>query len=155
MVSKITTIDKYPLEKRRLVKKAIAKSIKWYILIGFILLLNLYSEAGAAPLQQYLILAAIIFILELVYQNMLYKRYFYNIERKFLIIREGVASRRERNIPHKRIHDIYVDQDILDRIFNLWDLHLTTTDSRLFNIHIDGLSGKNAKAIRNILLKKI
>lgn len=149
-----TTVDKYPLEKRRVLKKAITRSIKWYVLIGFLLLLTLYNEP-AISIQQYLYLAAIIFALELIYQSMFHKRYFYNLEKKMITIREGVIARRERNIPYKRVHDLYVDQDIFDRIFKLWDLHLTTTDSRLFNIHIDGLSGKNAKAIRALLLKKI
>ncbi len=148
-----TTVDKYPVEKRRVLKKAITASIKWCLVLALLLIINLYN--GINPLQEYLVLAVIIFSLEFIYHNMLYKRYFYNMERKFLTIREGVIARRERNIPFKRIHDIYVDQDLLDRIFKLWDLHLTTTDSRLFNIHIDGLSAKNAKAIRNLLLKKI
>ena len=149
-----TTVDKYPLEKRKVLKKAITRSIKWCILIGFLLLLTLYNEPSV-NIQQYFYLAGIIFVLELIYQSMLHKRYFYNLEKKLLTIREGVIARRERNIPYKRIHDIYVDQDLFDRIFRLWDLHLTTTDSRLFNIHIDGLSAKSAKAIRALLLKKI
>lgn len=145
------SIDKHPLQKRRVIKKAILRSIKWYILLGVLIITNLLI---AKP--KYLAIAAVfIFFLELVYQSMHYKRYFYNLDDRFIMVREGIIARREKTIPYKRIHDVYVDQDILDRVFKLWDIHFTTADSKVFNLHIDGLNSKSAKAIREYILNKI
>jgi len=147
----VASIDKHPLAKRRVVKKAIVRSIKWYVIIGILILSNFL----ALSIQYFALAAAFIFILELIYQGMFYRRYFYDMRNKFFMIREGVVARRERTIPYHRVHDVYVDQDILDRMLGLWDVHFTTTESRVFNLHIDGLNAKSANAIRNFILGKI
>jgi len=49
-----------------------------------------------------------------------------------------------------------VDQDLLDRIFGLYDVHLSSaTISSGMEAHIDGLEKQAAEGLRNILLQTV
>ena len=49
-----------------------------------------------------------------------------------------------------------MDQDILDRIFGLWDVHVSTaTNMSGAEAHIDGVKHDNANAIKELILAKI
>lgn len=57
---------------------------------------------------------------------------------------------------HERIQDVYVDQDLLDRIFGLYDVHLSSaTVSSGMEAHIDGVEKQAAEDLRNILLQTV
>jgi membrane protein YdbS with pleckstrin-like domain len=54
------------------------------------------------------------------------------------------------------LQDVYVDQDILDRIFSLYDVHVSSATIISGNLsHIDGLNKENAQAIKNLILSGI
>ncbi len=64
--------------------------------------------------------------------------------------------RRELTVPYQRIQDVYVDQDVLDVIFHLYDVHISTaTDMSSVEAHIDGLSSTNARIIRDKILERV
>lgn len=49
-----------------------------------------------------------------------------------------------------------VDQDLLDRIFGLYDVHLSSaTISSGFEAHIDGVEKPAADGLRQLLLKAV
>jgi membrane protein YdbS with pleckstrin-like domain len=49
-----------------------------------------------------------------------------------------------------------MDQDIFDRFFRLWDVHVSTaTTMSGMEAHVDGVNEENAEAIRKLLLAKI
>ena len=49
-----------------------------------------------------------------------------------------------------------MDQDLLDRLFGLWDVHVSTaTFMSGWEAHIDGVKHDNAMEIREIILSKI
>jgi putative membrane protein len=105
-----------------------------------------------------LVIAAFIlwFILKYIYEVFYMKYYFYDATPQTISIRKGVFSRNEITLPFKRLQDVYVDQDILDRIFGLYDVHIssaTITSAALS--HIDGLNKENAEKVKQLLLKKI
>lgn len=63
---------------------------------------------------------------------------------------------RETILPYEKLQDVYVDQDVFDRIFRLYDVHVSTaTFMSGFEAHIDGVNKENAEAIREIILENI
>ena len=46
----------------------------------------------------------------------------YSIEPQFLTLRQGILSRQQRHIPYGVIQNLFVEQDLLDRIFGLASL---------------------------------
>ena len=63
---------------------------------------------------------------------------------------------RETILNYDKIQDVYMDQDLLDRIFSLWDVHVSTaTVMSGAEAHIDGVNHDNALAIRELILSKI
>jgi len=152
-------VDRYPLEKRRILKKTIASTLKCSAVLVIILIIDiiLQKKFNLNYTQMWYYWAALgaIFIIKFLYNILAYNRFYYDMQERYIVLREGVVARKERTLPYNRIHDLYVDQDILDRIFRLWDLHMTTIEPRSKKIHIDGLNGKNARFIRDTLLKKI
>lgn len=158
MPEKITTIQQYPLEKRKVVKKTINAIIGWLILFLIIFLplhiflFQLYSNL----LIIVDIIFALIIIIEPIYQYWYYKTYFYDVRYDFLVIKKGVIMPRETILNYEKIQDVYMDQDLLDRIFNLWDVHVSTaTTMSGAQAHIDGVNHDNAIAIRDLILLKI
>lgn len=145
------SIESLPLEKRRVIKKTLVNVLKWYTLIAALILFKVLMVNWP-----YLIALGVVIIgLEYLYQFFAHKNYFFDLQDKILMVREGVIARREKTVPYKNIYDVYVDQDLFDRMFKIWDLHFTTPESRVFNIHIDGLSAQSAMAVRKNVLEKI
>ena len=80
----------------------------------------------------------------------------YAIVGKNLIIKKGIFSRNEITLPINRLQDVYVDQDILDRIFGLYDVHVSSATVISGNLsHIDGLNKENSDAVKNLILSGI
>lgn len=74
----------------------------------------------------------------------------------YLVIKKGPITPKEITIPWERIQDVYVDQDIFDRIFGLYDVHLSTaTFTSGMQAHIDGVEKEAADGLREELLEKI
>lgn len=95
-----------------------------------------------------------IFAVTYFYQRWYFAVYFYDLTDSFIIIKKGVVTPREISIPYERVQDVYVDQDIFDRIFSLYDVHLSSaTVSSGYEAHIDGLEHTAAMGLREILLK--
>ncbi len=152
----MVTIDTYPLEKRRIIKKILVATLFGVILVGLFYAIDWFFVKGFdLAITYYFIPIVFIFIFELFYQIMSYRRLFYDLTPGFLTLRTGVVCRVEYTLPYKSIHSLYVDQDFFDRIFGIWDLHITLLNSKVRCLHFDGLSGANARFIRDALLKKL
>ncbi len=158
MAEQLTTIQQYPLEKRKVTKKTINAIIGWLILFLVIFLpLHIFVWNYYSTL---LIIVDVIFVLiliiEPIYQYWYYKTYFYNVRSDFLVIKKGVIMPRETILNYDKLQDVYMDQDLLDRMFSLWDVHVSTaTTMSGAEAHIDGVNHDNAIAIRELILSKI
>lgn len=85
-----------------------------------------------------------------------YKTYRYDLTPDYVIIKKGPIASQEITIPYDRIQDVYLDQDIFDRIFGLYDVHISTaTITSGMRAHIDGVDHKTALSLREIILKKM
>ncbi|MEM5793831.1 MAG: PH domain-containing protein [Candidatus Aenigmatarchaeota archaeon] len=154
----VATIEKYPLEKRKIIKKTVKATFWAYVFffIGPLWLHFFFFEMFKYHLIILDFLFAIFPIVEFLYQREYFKRYFYDAKKDFLVIRKGVFMPRETILPYEKLQDVYVDQDVFDRIFRLYDVHVSTaTFMSGFEAHIDGVNKENAEAIREIILENI
>lgn len=164
----VTLREKYPLESRKPLKKTIGGIFMFIYMFSliFIFLFYYFLFGGGKSIFQKLNfweilyisigIFVLIFILKYIYEVFYMKYYFYNLVDKNLIIKKGVFSRNEITLPINRLQDVYVDQDIFDRIFGLYDVHVSSATSISVKLsHIDGLNKENAQIIKNLILSGI
>jgi membrane protein YdbS with pleckstrin-like domain len=155
-----TTVEQYPLERRKIAKKLVVSMIGWTIFFGILLGISA-GIASSLPwvwkiFYSLIGLYLLIFIIDIWYQTEYYKRYFYDIGADFLKIRKGVITPHQTMLPYEKLQDVYMDQDIFDRIFNLWDVHVSTATAMSgYAAHIDGVTMENGEKIRDLILEKI
>jgi len=158
------TRDQYPLSTRKVLKKTVVSSIVWAVLflIIFGVAFGAMLAAGVGSAGLLLSLLAIILVFALIitliyfYQMWYYAVYFYDLTDDYIIIKKHPITPREITIPYERVQDVYVDQDIWDRIFGLYDVHLSSaTISSGMAAHIDGVEKTAADGLRAMLLKTV
>jgi len=158
-----------PLEKRKVLKKSCASGclqiFTAMMISGFIGIMQLGSMDSPGDLElinilkyiQIFIWAACIlfFIINIVYQYLYYKFYYYNFGEESAEIKKGVVAQATGHVYYSRIQNIYLDQDILDRMFQLYDVHYETAgESSAFYSHVDGLNKENADKLIAFILQK-
>ncbi len=162
------TREQFPLRQRKILKKAINGFINWFIvfiILGFALGFQFlpggdWAEFGQAYLGLIILGVAIFlalrFLLGYWYQAWYFAVYYYDLTDDHVVIRKGPITPREITVPYERIQDVYVDQDILDRLFGLYDVHLASaTISSGMEAHIDGVDRQGADGLRAVLLQRI
>ncbi len=149
---------KYPLKRAKIVKKTVKTLLPYVIIIPVLLVLFIYSILSWNPEIQ-IAASALLFVLTVIaglvlwYQIVYFRKYFYDLTDEGLVVAKGVFSTRETTVPLNKIQDIYLDQDILDRIFSLWDLHISSASGISgAEAHIDGIGRADGMAMRNLLL---
>jgi len=155
----------YPLEKRKIFKKTLVKGggiILVFLLISFIWLsikfkliplLDIFSPV--ADILFYVdIFLLFLLLVSLVEEIIYFRNYFYDLKEGSLLVSKGILEKHEVLVPIDKIQDIYVDQDLLDKILGLYDLHVATAGFGSTDIHIDGINYMSAEAIKELLLGK-
>ena len=90
------------------------------------------------------------------YQRWYFAVYYYDIQPDYLIIRKGPITPHEITIPYERFQEVYVDQDIWDRMFGLYDVHVSSaTIFSGMQAHIDGVKKGAADGLKAVLLSKV
>ena len=173
-----------PLEKRKVLKRTISKTI-FVLFLGAVIycatILPVYlvdffmksvpvtktSHALTNPLRPFLtyvtgvvgpviLLVLAYILLVFIFQCFYYRYYFYDFGKDGIVIKKGVISRAEVTIAFSKIQNVFVDQDILDRFLGLYDVHIETAGlGSLRAAHIDGVSRENSDKLREIILSKI
>ena len=156
-----------PLEPRKVIKKSIGRILGYLISGGIIIALmsltRLGTDATQIDLNQFLgwaqlaIFGLIVLgsIINIIYQYLYYKFYYYNFGEDSGEIRKGVVAQATGHVYYNRIQNIFVDQDIWDRIFGLYDVHYETAgDSSGFYSHVDGLNKENSQKLLQFLIEK-
>jgi membrane protein YdbS with pleckstrin-like domain len=160
------TREQFPLSGKKPLKKTLPTIINCAVL--FIILFGgclafvafTYGHFSLSSVLFISLLAAIFFaiicFLTYQYQVWYFKVYFYDLTDDFIIIRKRVFTPREISIPYERVQDVYVDQDLLDRIMGLYDVHLSSaTISSGMEAHIDGVEKIAADGLRKVILDKV
>ncbi|SRR6266481_8904194 len=164
------TRDQFPLSRKKIWKKTITSAFLWVVVLLIVVLLSapaLFSVPGSqgsgilASLGPsiFLIIPAIVivaFILVYLYQAWYFAVYYYDLNDNFVIIKKGPIAPREVTIPYERIQDVHIDQDVWDRIFGLYDVHLSSaTFASGMEAHIDGVEKEAAEGLKNLLLQNL
>ena len=122
-----TLCSKYPLEKKKVIKKVISGGIAsiinaillcWLFAFAFLIFRATLTGKLTPPtlkpgLAGKVILFSFVLIIgaRTIYEIFYFRFYFYDCTEKELIIRKGVISRREVVIPFSKIQKVYIDQD--------------------------------------------
>lgn len=164
-IAQSKTREQFPLSYKKIIKKTIAGTIAVTILSlgiwGFLVFaLNAIGQEaigwlGIVTLGIFVFLFLLI-LLTYLYQRWYFAVYFYDLSPDFIQIKKGPITPREITIPYERIQDIYVDQDLLDRILGLYDVHLSSaTVTSGMEAHIDGVEKQAAEGLRDALLQTV
>ncbi len=95
-------------------------------------------------------------IAKAIYVKAYIRRYYYDCNESFVTIKKHVFTPTEIHVQYQKIQDVYVDQDLLDRIMGLYDVHIASaTVTSGIEAHIDGVDRQAAEGIKNFLLEKI
>lgn len=166
------TREAFPLSEKKIIKKILgnAVSVPSFILL-IILLITLITggeifslffdgDADLAIFPLYFLAFGILWLLSIIfnifYQPLYLKAYYYELDDDHITIRKGVWMPHEITIPYERVQDIYVDQDFLDRIFGLYDVHLSSaTFASGALAHIDGLERRASDGLKQLLMAKV
>lgn len=157
-----------PLEKRKIIKKslgAIIGSLALSTFASIMLFIVLYSiNQGVNQGYSSFFWALFTFILinvifagsVIFYQYLYYRFYYYNFEEDKAEIKKGVVANATGHVRYERIQNIYIDQDVWDRIFGLYDVHYETAgETSGFYSHVDGLSKENADKLVVFLNERV
>lgn len=164
------TREKYPLSRKKIIKKTITSSIGCAIALSFMgcfitvpLTAALVGESTGSSINSWTVLGigSLISLLVMVffvvllyfYQSWYFATYYYEIKEDYIVIKKGPITPNEINIVYQKIQDVYVDQDIFDRMFGLYDVHIASATIASGNLaHIDGLEKAAADGLRDELL---
>lgn len=164
------TREQFPLSKKKILKKTIASNSGMVFVTLLIFIFYLIATSADLTFTKFFLSISTILTLLLLllfltiihtvttylYQYWYWAVYFYDLTNDYIVIKKGPITPREITIPYERIQDVYVDQDLWDRIFGLYDVHLSSaTVTSGVEAHIDGLEKEAADGIRAILLNVV
>ncbi len=154
------------LSRWKIIKKSLAANV--IILMLLILLWAVYPLSPATFTQaispflttdttivMFLLSALVLSVLgiNILYQYLYFKTYYYNLKSDVIVIRKGVFRPDEISIPYNRIQDVFVDRDFFDIVFGLYDVHISSaTAVSGLEAHIDGVANPNALKIKDMIL---
>ncbi|MES2623396.1 MAG: PH domain-containing protein [Patescibacteria group bacterium] len=158
----------YPLSPKKLTKKMLASAIPFFILamiIGIPGAMGIQAlTSPGSDIMMTLIFGilgglfafAIIMFIYSLYIKYYIKTYYYSDDEDFLTIKKGVFAPTEIHVQYLKIQDVFVDQDILDRILGIYDVHISSaTYSSGIEAHIDGVDKAGADGLKNLFLGKM
>ncbi|MEK7628236.1 MAG: PH domain-containing protein [Patescibacteria group bacterium] len=162
-VSELQT--RFPLSVTRKFWKKFLSSLIFgvfcYILAGGILALVAFTEDPDIDFLKWigytLIVFTTLYLLLMYWYHWTYiKLYYYSADADFLTIKKGVFAPAEIHVQYQKIQDVYVDQDILDLLFGIYDVHVASaTATSSMEAHIDGLSFEHAEQMKVFLLESL
>lgn len=159
------TREQFPLSTKKILKKTISGMLVWMVFLlfpyGFFAFSSVLATKSIGSLFgiiSFAVFGLLFFIMAItfLYQWWYYNVYFYDLTSDYVVIKKGPVTPREITIPYERIQDVYVDQDLLDRLFGLYDVHLSSaTISSGIEAHIDGIEKPAADGLRAMLLQTL
>lgn len=147
------TRDKYPLSTRKIIKKSLGSWIGLFVIGGIVATISGVISESFGPVVPIMFVVFLLMVLSYFYQKWYFAVYYYDLTEDYIVIRKHPITPHEINVPYERIQDIYMDQDIWDRIFRIYDVHISSaTFSSGMVAHIDGLAKEHAEGLKNEML---
>ena len=81
------------------------------------------TRSASLFLATLIIIWILVLLTNSIYQYFYYRLYYYDFKVDKAEIRKGVITQATGHVFYKRLQNIYVDQDWLDRLFGLYDIH--------------------------------
>lgn len=150
------TSNSNPLEKRKILKKTLGAlpAILVISILGFVISIATFIT-DIEPQFFITHLPFILLSIVILYQIYYYKFYYYNFGKDKAQIKKGVFSQSTGFVRYERIQNVYVDQDFLDLIFGLYDVHYETAgETSGAYLHVDGLNKENMQKLLDLLINK-
>jgi putative membrane protein len=152
-----------PLSYLKVVKKTLAQvwpMLIWILIIGVAVVLPILASAEipdfSFSMLTLLFFMVVIFAVIFGYQHLYYKTYKYIFNEEDAEIGKGVITRATGHVVYGKLQNIYIDQDLLDRIMGLYDVHYETAGERsTFYSHVDGLNKENADKLVTFLKGRV
>ncbi len=168
---KVITEKDYPVTKLWV--------FKWLIILVLLLIVEIPFFGEYSPLL------VIILIIYLVVNFLRRANFHYSLDDKYIRVLQGVIAKKQRNLPYGVIQNVFVRQDLFDRVFGLASLNIEnasqagggnklpwwygvngSSGTSIFGqaaslgssgnkIGIPGLKKQNAETLKNIILQKM
>jgi putative membrane protein len=153
----------FPLSEKKITKKTLTGTLALIILLLVIYTATFITMKSVDATNWLSAVTAVVGALVLIvvfttykYQQWYFAVYYYEFTEDYVVIRKGPITPHEITIPYERIQDVYVDQDLFDRFFGLYDVHLSSaTVSSGLEAHIDGVEKKGMEGLRAALLETV
>ena len=145
-------------------------------LLGLVILVPLFWLARVdiskdSAISIYIPLIIIFTISHLVVIILLRVTFHYSIEQQFLTLRQGILSKQQRHIPYGVIQNLFITQDLFDRIFGLASLTIENASQGAGaftapqqmelvgfsgnRVSVPGLTKSNAEILKGIILQRM
>ncbi|SEO10069.1 hypothetical protein SAMN05216388_100854 [Halorientalis persicus] len=95
--------------------------------------------------------AAVLFVLAIVYVQLLYRSWGYRLDDDALELQRGVITNVETAVPYVRVQHVDTQRGPLDRLLGLGQVVVYTAGSRGADVTIPGLKPDQARELRNRL----
>lgn len=159
----------YPLSRKKFWKKflpAIIPSIFLSFILGLLATIATIwiSETATFDIEHVtaltifyaVVLTVLILAFYAWYFRVYIRTYSYSGDADFITIKKGVFTPTEIHVQYQKIQDVYVDQDLLDRILGIYDAHISSaTVSSGIEAHIDGVDAHVAEGLKAFFLEKL
>lgn len=179
-MNEVITERNYPIES-----KWIFKSVWGSVFVLLIFIPAFFIELAIGRFSFYVIFYLAFVPVHLIIISLQRANFHYSIDEKFMVIHQGILSKQQRNIPYGVIQNIFVKQDLFDRIFGIASLTIENASqggvsqeggtTKLFGmtvsnqrrqqtdmvgfsgnkISIPGLAKQNAETLKSIILEKM
>jgi membrane protein YdbS with pleckstrin-like domain len=154
--------QQFQLSSRKFWKKVLTVGITYgaiFLMLIVVLGISTFQEDSSFVVGVsffFVALYVLIMFFYSIYVSAYIKRYYYSEDADFVTIKKGVFTLAEIHVQYSKIQDVYVDQDIVDRMLGLYDVHIASaTMGSALEAHIDGVNAQNAEGLKNLLLQSI
>jgi len=157
--------ERFPLQSVKILKKSISTTVLVTIASAIIIATSSFLATTIPDLdfllnpilQDFLIiLPAAVFFLKLFYEAAYFRNYDYSDNGEILVFRKGVFTIKDVTVSYEKIQNVFVDRDVFDRIFGLYDVHLSTVGMiSQMQLHVDGINERDAGGLRDFFLSRV
>lgn len=161
----------YPLSSKRTLVRTVSSFIRtmFPLVLVFIFFYVFFTSPWASSsninetippistsnivLSIYLGISLLILFVQFFYQKAHLSTFYYDLTSQNIVVRKGPISPGEITIAYERVQDVYVKQGLLDRMFGLYNVYISSATGNL--AYIDGLERASADGVRNKILEQI
>jgi len=122
-MNEIITEKNYPVQGLWVLKSILGSLFALIFFVPYFLISSRLGETSKdTEINFYVIIIVGLAIFHFIVTILRRANFHYSIEEKFLTLKQGILSKQQRHIPYGVIQNLFVKQDLFDRIFGLASL---------------------------------